>query len=303
MSSLTRVVSFFPQFLLGVVLCILVSTGRTTPSNSRVGAVTLDWENHILTIYHPDIPGGKIETWYLEAYCRAGSTDRAWGETVIGHKTVLLSKNPEGTILKLRCTLSDGVTVEHLIRAVADGVAIELVARNNGTKPSDAHWAQPCTRVGNFTGTGETSTDDKYAYLKKSFIFQNEDEEPDFMPTAHWSEKARYLPGQVWCPTHVPRTDVNPRPLHPQAPSLGLIGCVSKDRKWILAMAWEPYQELFQGVIRCLHSDFRIGGLKPGEVKKIRGRFYIMPNDFPALVARYKEEFPEAQKSGQPTRD
>ena len=28
-----------------------------------------------------------------------------------------------------------------------------------------------------------------------------------------------------------------------------------------LATAWEPYQELFQGVIVCMHSDFRIGGL------------------------------------------
>jgi hypothetical protein len=29
----------------------------------------------------------------------------------------------------------------------------------------------------------------------------------------------------------------------------------------ILATAWEPYQELLQSVITCLHFDFRIGGL------------------------------------------
>ena len=46
-----------------------------------------------------------------------------------------------------------------------------------------------------------------------------------------------------------------------------------------MATAWEPYQELFQGVIVCLHSDFRIGGLKPGETKAIRGKIYLMPAD------------------------
>ena len=61
----------------------------------------------------------------------------------------------------------------------------------------------------------------------------------------------------------------------------------------ILAVAWEPYQEIFQGVIACLHSDFRIGGLKPGETKKIRGKLYVVPADVPALVKRYERDFPE----------
>jgi hypothetical protein len=47
------------------------------------------------------------------------------------------------------------------------------------------------------------------------------------------------------------------------------------DDSQILATAWEPYQELFQGVITCLHSDFRIGGLAPGQKKTIRGKLYL----------------------------
>ena len=61
----------------------------------------------------------------------------------------------------------------------------------------------------------------------------------------------------------------------------------------IYATAWEPYEELFQGVIRCLHSDFRIGGLAPGETKTIRGKIYIVPNEVDALLARYNKDFPE----------
>jgi hypothetical protein len=52
-------------------------------------------------------------------------------------------------------------------------------------------------------------------------------------------------------------------------PSSGLIGC-SADGKQILATAWEPYQELFQGVIAYPYSDFRIGGVMPGKMKSIR---------------------------------
>src|SRR5438093_499137 len=47
------------------------------------------------------------------------------------------------------------------------------------------------------------------------------------LPTAPWATEARYTPGQVWCPRHVPRTDVNPRPLSTLVPSNGLIGCFS----------------------------------------------------------------------------
>lgn len=253
--------------------------------------VTLSWKDNILTIHHPDIPGGKVETWYLEAYCRPGSTDREWHETVIGHRTELVSASADKTALTLRCTLKDGVVVDHQVRAVDDGVAFDLVARNPTDRASRAHWAQPCIRVGEFTGTGVSATDDKYAYLGRTFVFQDADDDPDYLPTERWATEARYTPGQVWCPAGVPRDDVNPRPLHPDAPHLGLIGCVSADGKWLLATAWEPYQELFQGVIRCIHSDFRIGGLAPGETKEIRGKIYLRENDVPALLKRYREEF------------
>src|SRR4051794_12675701 len=113
------------------------------------------------------------------------------------------------------------------------------------------------------------------------------------MPTPQWAKEALYTPGQVWCPAHVDRNDVNPRPLSPLVPSNGLIGCFSADGSKVLATAWEPYQELFQGVIVCLHSDFRIGGLAPGESKQIRGKIYIVPGDVDALVKRYEADFPE----------
>ena len=73
----------------------------------------------------------------------------------------------------------------------------------------------------------------------------------------------------------------------------GLIGCFSADGQTILATAWEPYHELFQGVIQCIHSDFRIGGLMPGERVEIRGKLYLVPGDVGALIERYEADFPE----------
>jgi hypothetical protein len=150
-------------------------------------------------------------------------------------------------------------------------------------------------RLGNFTGFPASSTnlDD---YLPQCFLILSNrvTRFPEIQP---WVKAARYVPGQTWCPLHVPRTDVNPRPLSPVVPDDGLIGAFSGDGQWIFATAWEPYQELFQGVIRCLHSDLRLGGLQPGETKQIRGRIYLMKSDPEALRDRYARDFPEHRPS------
>ena len=247
------------------------------------------WSNSMLRVHGERIPGGSVEIHYLEAYCRPGSTDRDWHETVIGHKTELLSASGDGKKLELQCTLTDGVTVKHLITCGEDEVDFWLTAHNPTDKPSLAHWAQPCIRVGRFTG--EDKSEDKYAYIRQCFIFL--DGQQCFLPAGCWATEARYTPGQVWCPESVPRSDVNPRPLSPNVLDNGLIGCCSADDSMILATAWEPYQELFQGVIRCIHSDFRIGGLNAGETKTIRGKLYIVRNDIDALLKRYRKDFPE----------
>ncbi|MDB4711615.1 hypothetical protein OAF35_02980 [Verrucomicrobiales bacterium] len=287
---------FFRSAFIGIAAFVLILVGIAKRDTSQVTDITIGWKDNILSIYHPQIPGGKIDTWYLEAYCRPGSTNRPWNETTISHRTELVSINDLKTEIKLKCTLEDGVRVDHLIRATRTGVSFDLIANNTTGKVSEAHWAQPCIRVGKFTGQGADETDDAYAYIKKSFIFQDKDDIPDFLPTKDWATKARYVPGQVWCPKNVNRDDVNPRPLHPSAPHKNIIGCVSADKKWLMASVWEPYQELFQGVIRCIHSDFRIGGLKPGETKKIRGKMYLLPNDVPALLALHEKEFPDKAK-------
>ena len=266
------------------------SAADEKPRADAAAELKLSWEKNILSIAGPKIPGGDIKVWYLEAYCRPGSTDRDWRETVIGHKTELLAADPAGRSLKLRCTLKDDVVVDHTLTATGDEVDFRLTAHNPTKQTSQAHWAQPCVRVDRFTGRGQKD------YLPKCFVFR--DGKPVRLPFEPWATKARYVPGQVWCPKHVDRNDVNPRPLSEVLPSNGLIGCYSADEQWILATAWEPYQELFQGVIVCLHADFRLGGLKPGETKKVRGKLYLVPARMEELRKRYEKDFPEHGRNG-----
>lgn len=277
----------FPYF--AVLAAIRLFSGSCEAAET----LTLAREGHWLLIRGAQIPGGEIKINYLEAYCRADSTDADWGKhTVIRHANELISLSTDKTVLKLRDTLADGLVVDHVITARMDEVDFRLTARNPTTRRSEAHWAQPCVRLGVFTGFGpDFSKGTMEDYLPKCFVFL--DGQLSRMPTREWATQARYIPGQVWCPKGVPRTDVNPRPLSKLVPSNGLIGCFSADEKLIFATAHEPYQELFQGVARCLHSDFRLGGLQPGETKEVRGKIYIVPNDVPALLKRYAKDFPE----------
>jgi len=279
----------------------------------------VSWRDNFLTITGSRLPVPQIEIHYIEAFCRAGSHDRAWSETRIPHRTRLLSKEDSGKRLVLETTLSDGVTVSHTITAGDDDVEFLLGAHNPTSHESAVHWAQPCIRVGAFTGSndmadpcdfrrrecrdrywaGSNDMADPCDFLRKCFVFLSG--KLATMPTSPWATTARRTPGQVWCPVSVPRADVNPRPLNPLPPSNGLIGCFSRDETMILATAWEPYQELFQGVFQCIHSDFRIGGLHPGERKTIRGKLYLVGSDINALLERYQSDFPEHQ-TGEPAR-
>src|SRR5215469_3485116 len=79
--------------------------------------LTISWKDNYLTIRGDRLPGGKLVVHYLEAYCRPGSTDRDWGQTVIGHRTELVSADAARKRSELVCKLTDGVQVAHTITA------------------------------------------------------------------------------------------------------------------------------------------------------------------------------------------
>jgi len=267
--------------------------GAARGDEPQIPGLTIAWEEGFLTISGA-FTGSDIRVHYLEAYCRAGSTDRDWNETVIGHKTEIVDASSDRRRLKLRDRLSDGVIVDHEITAARDEIDFRLLASNPTSKRSQALWAQPCIRVDRFTGLPDDGRKTVPDFARKCFIFL--DGQLAHLPTTPWASEARYTPGQVYRPAHVDRNDVNPRPLSTLVPSNGLIGCFSENGDKIMAVAWQPYQELFLGVATCIHSDFRVGGLAAGERKEIRGKIYIVDSDVDELVKRYKQDFPEHSK-------
>ncbi len=277
-----------------LLLISAVSFSAVLPAADDSGGLTLHWEKRYLEVRGSDLPGGPIRTHYLEAYCRPGSTDREWKQTVIPHTSQLVSESDDHKRLEIVDHLEDGVVVTHVIEAGLDEVTFLVKATNPTEKESLAHWAQPCMRVDGFIGADPADARKVYPpYIRQCFLMV--DGKLTRLPTKPWSLEARYTPGQVYAPAAVDRNDVNPRPLSEVVPSSGLTGCFSADQKMILAVAWEPYQEIFQGVITCMHNDFRIGGLKPGETKIIRGKMYIVPADSKALIDRFHKDFPASR--------
>lgn len=242
----------------------------------------LSWTNNMLRVSGNEMPGGYIETWYLEAFCRSGSTHQKWDDTTIPHNTRIIEAAPQK--IRLRTQVEPTVVIDHLITAKRDEVDFQVTARNEGTEFVDVQWFQPCTRVDRFTGLKQSN------YIEKSFIFSHDGLQ--LLSKLPRTEEAIYRGGQVYVPDGVPLKDVNPRPISTIKPMNALIGCFSADDKKLFATAWDQTQELFQGVIVCLHNDPRIGGLKAGETRRLRGKMYILPNDPDGLLKRYKRDFP-----------
>lgn len=262
------------------VLLVLMASAASAQTD-----ILLEWKDNLLKIRSPRMPCEWVELGYLEAFCRKDAHDRDWSETVLPHSTRLLGVADDGHLLELESDVDGKVRVRHQIRAVGDGVEFRLVIENLMGEALDVDWAQPYIRVDRFTGMKQED------YIRKSFLFtENGLTMLDQLPRA---ERARYRGGQVFVPKNINPADVNPRPLSAVTPANRLIGCFSEDGRWLLATAWEPTQELFQGVIVCLHNDFRIGGLAPRQTKNVFGKVYFIENKPALLLDLYRRDFPE----------
>ena len=243
----------------------------------------LEWTNNILSVSGASLSGGTLKIWYLEAFCRSGSTDRNWNQSTIPHQTTLLSRDLDGGTIRLRTAVEPSVEVLHVIRADTDEVTFDVTMENRGDRFVDVDWFQPCLRVDGFTGLQQ----DKY--IQKCFIFTERG--LIRLDQTRRTDEARYRGGQVYVPAGIDLNNVNPRPISPEKPINGLIGCFSADETRLLATPWDHTQELFQGVIVCIHNDPRVGGLNPGETKRLRGKLYLLANDPEELLRRYRRDF------------
>lgn len=144
MKAMNSMLAFFRRYWFGLAIACCVAPVARCETSTESG-LTITWAENYLTI-RGAFPGQAIPIHYLEAYCRPGSTDRDWGETVIGHRTELVEASDNKRLVRLRDRLVDGVIVQHTITAGRDEVDFQLTAHNPTDRPSLAHWAQPCIR-------------------------------------------------------------------------------------------------------------------------------------------------------------
>jgi hypothetical protein len=277
---------------MAAVLMSLAVIAIATPLTAAEG-LTLSWSNNMLRVTGTNLPGGTLDTWYLEAFCRRGSTDRDWRQTTIPHRTEAINVDSSGRYLLLRTIVEPNVEIWHHIQAGPDEVTFRLRLENKGEQPVDVEWFQPCMRVDRFTGLAQSN------YFSRCFVFTEAG--LTTLDKTRRTEVARYRGGQVYVPKGIDRGDVNPRPISLDEPINGLIGCFSADGGHLLATAWDHTQELFQGVIVCIHNDPRIGGLKPHEVKRLKGKLYFLQNDPARLIERYQRDFPNEPLHAEPS--
>lgn len=194
--------------LFRITFCVAILSGFARAGEWTAAAaekpLIVTWHNNRLKISGEQIPNGPIEINYIEAFVRSGSTDREWGKSVINHRTECVSAQPNADDLPLvlRSTLDDGVVVTHTISASPDEVYFQLGALNPTKTDSDVQWAQPCVRVAKFAGTDSKDANaNQPRYIRNCFLMVGG--ELKRLPTEPWAAKARYTPGQVFCPAHV----------------------------------------------------------------------------------------------------
>jgi hypothetical protein len=73
----------------------------------------------------------------------------------------------------------------------------------------------------------------------------------------------------------------------------GIIIRESTDRKWVSAIAWDDFLSV-QGhnPWQCMHVSVRLGPLKRGSTKVVRGRIYLFPGNKDECLKRYLANSP-----------
>jgi hypothetical protein len=76
----------------------------------------------------------------------------------------------------------------------------------------------------------------------------------------------------------------------------GLIVRESTNGKWVCGIAWDDFLSA-QGhnPWECMHLSVRVGPLKPGESKTIRGKIYLFRGNKQDLLKRYRGDFVPGQ--------
>ncbi|HZF66016.1 MAG TPA: hypothetical protein VEZ55_16095, partial [Chitinophagaceae bacterium] len=104
------------KFIFILCLSCLLGCNRfvnnsTEETPKKTDQLRIQWKDNILTISGDELPGKMMEILYIEDFCKRGSTNRNWLETIIPHKTELISAEENNTHIKLRTIVQPDLEV------------------------------------------------------------------------------------------------------------------------------------------------------------------------------------------------
>lgn len=191
----------------------------------------------------------------------------------------------------------DSPALHLTMRAIPGGA--ELLLRVTNT--TDATWPGiagiiPCWNPGMVAGTNPSmpeSLNQNFAdpWRQKTFFISADGPAPLTSRALHFNasyraaadratENGRFAFSNKWPPSDVHAT-------------ASLLVRESEDGRWVTGVAWEDFLSV-QGhnPWNCLHVCVRLGALKPGESRTVRGRLYLFAGTAAECVARFRKDFP-----------
>lgn len=265
-------------FLAAIVVGAIFSVAQIgqTADDERPNVTLFEWERGV-ALRRLDDPGRMAHLWFYE-----------WNM----FEAVAPGQHTGGTYKLERKVADDGRTARidspHLqlrLTAARDAVDLELTAVNR----SDHEWPEiaaiiPCFNPGPREARDEQFVNDKTYFLAADALVQLAKREIHFNDRFRRAVDAEARDGRyVWS---------DKWPLAEPNAAAGLLLRESSDGRWVTGIAWEDFLSA-QGhnPWDCMHLSVRVGPLKPGESKRIRGRMYLFPGDKQKLLERFQADF------------
>ena len=246
------------------------------------------WERGVKVESRTD-KAGFAYLWFYEWHLFDAVTK---GEHTYGSHEWKWNVNTDGTLARMN---SEWLKMK--VRAAENGAALTLEITNN----SGHDWPEiaaiiPCFNPGNPVKLQEQNSifldeEHKHTYflgvdgldlIKGKYpreIHFNHKYRPAIMAWKKERKDGKFVFSEKW-PTSV-------RDAH-----AGLLVRESEDKKWTMGIAWESFISA-QGhnPWKCMHLSTRVGPLKKGEKKTIRGRIYLLKGTKEDCLKQFRKDF------------
>lgn len=266
---------------LGVLIASCAQAPRPVPMEGSTRLV--EWQRGF-AVKSTERPEIAMYLWFYEWHMfdairkgqHTNGTFRGWDRSI----------NAEGTRARIDAA---AVGLDLSMEAVPDGAKLSLKVTNK----SGHDWPElaaviPCFSPGKDADTGNAFTplfanEETYflaaeglVKLKKREIHYNAKLRAKVDAEA---KEGRYVWSGKW-----PKAE-------PDAVR-GILIRDSNDRKWVAAVAWEDsLSSQGHNPWRCMHLSVRVGPLKRGESRTLRGRIFLFPGTKEECLERFRKEF------------